>query len=419
MANFRYINTSFADDATSGVVRGHNKKVTIKLNPETHQYDPEGETYYFKYDVEKEKQGNMQKRFGSAFCSYLAHRFGGNFVEDVPGTAVVRGSSKEDYEIKLDGVFSRSYRNDYHIYNTFTLDSILRPREGENFEYNNKHRVFASVENSMIRLREYVKNKIAEVMSNPKTAPFSPYSKLEDLEADFAKIEEDLVSIVMLDYIFLNNDRHTENIEFSVVFDENGKYHLVVSPVFDNDRTFGLDKTEREIEDSLSSKAKRDIYVKFRADLKYVIREKDCSDEFAREMEFSSNYHGKVIADYIKSKCLGEDGKLDKEKLVNNNLYRLFENYRHIDIKQEFYDFLCEVAGVPKIDSSKLSGIEEKEFLSNFNRITGATIMPHHIQELIENFNIRRGLLNIAMHDNTISSEYANMDNKKTFYGMF
>ena len=398
MASFKYINTSFTGDDTSGVVRGHNKKVAIKLNPETYEPDPKGEIFYFKYDSEKEKHGNMQKRFGSAFCSYLAHKFGGNFVEDIPGTAIVRGSSKEDYSVKLDGVFSRSYRNDYHIDSTFTLDSVLKPREGEEFEYNNKHRVFASVENSMIRLKSFVKAKIAEGMSNLK------YSQLNDLEADFAKIEEDLVSIVMLDYMFLNNDRHTENIEFSIVRGENGKYHLVVSPVFDNDRTFGLDKTEKDIEESLSSRVKRGIYVDLSNDLKYVIREKDCSDEFAREMNFSSNYHCDVITEYIKKQCLTPTGKLDIVKLKENNLYKLIESYKDVDIKQEFYNFLCEVIGVPMFDIYQCSEVEEQEFLTNFNRIAESTINLNHIKELTENFNIRRGLLVNSMRNMVATS---------------
>ena len=129
MGKFRNIVTSLATTNTDMVVRGHNKKFLDTLNPKDFSFDPKGENYYFKYDVEKEKQGNMQKRHASAFCSYLADKFGGNYVFDVPGTVVMEGSSKEDYTIVLKGVFSKSYRDDYHIYQTFTLDSVLRPRE--------------------------------------------------------------------------------------------------------------------------------------------------------------------------------------------------------------------------------------------------------------------------------------------------
>ena len=307
------------------------------------------------------------------------------------------GSEKEEYSVRLDGVFSRSYKSDYRIHRTFTLDSVLRPQNGETFEYNNKHRVFNSVENAMRRLREYVEQKIADFKNDPKMSSYNPYLQLADLEGDLAKIEEDLVSIVMLDYLFLNNDRHTENIEFSVVIDKNHQYHIVVSPVFDNDRTFGLDKREDEIEECLQSSSKRMIYTDLRNDMKFVIRDKDCDDEFASYMNFSSNYHSDVIAEYIKKQCMGPNGQLDIKKLKANNLYKLYESYKDVDIRQEFYSFLCQVAGIPRVDISNFTKAEESEFLQNFNRITGSTITLNHVNEVAENFNIRRSLLTKSM----------------------
>ena len=55
MVSFGYIETNFINDNANAVIRGHNKKVKIKLDPETHKFDPNGEIYYFKYDAEKEK----------------------------------------------------------------------------------------------------------------------------------------------------------------------------------------------------------------------------------------------------------------------------------------------------------------------------------------------------------------------------
>jgi hypothetical protein len=393
MGKFSNIITNLKTSNTDMVVRGHNKKFLVTLNPHDFSYDKKGDAYYFKYDAEKERLGNMQKRLASSFCSYLTDKYGGNFVLDIPGLVIIEGGQKEDYTITLKGVFSKSYREDYHIYHTFTLDNVLKPRPDEEFEYNNKHRVFASVENSMERLKSYIQLQQNKAMVNPEKAPFSPYLSLNHLEEDFKKIEQDLVSVVMLDYLFLNNDRHTENIEFSIMFDENHEYHLVLSPIFDNDRTFGLDKTEKDILRDCENHRRREIYVNYTADMKYMIREKDCSDEFASEMNFSHNYHSDVIVEYIRRQCL-TNGVLDKEKLENNSIYRLYENYKNIDIRQEFYDFMSEVAGISKVNSKLMDMEDEQEFIDRFNYLTKSTLNSNHVRELTENFNIRQSNLN-------------------------
>lgn len=397
MGKYANVITNLITTNTDMVVRGHNKKFLVPLNPYDFSYDPQGESYYFKYDSEKERLGNMQKHFASSFCSYLTNKYGGNFVLDVPGMVIIEGAKKEDYMMTLKGVFSKSYREDYHIYNTFTLDSVLKPRADEGFEYNNKHRVFASVENSMNRLRSYIQLQQNMARINPEKAPFSPYLSLNHLEEDFKQIEEDLVSIVMLDYLFLNNDRHTENIEFSVMFDENHEYHLVVSPVFDNDRTFGLDKPEKDIIRDCNDHRRREIYVNYTADMKYVLREKDCSEEFATEMNYSQNYHSDVLAEYVRRQCVNSDGTINRWELENNKLYRLYQNYKHIDIRQDFFDFMAEVADISKVNTQRMDEEDVQDFIDRFNYMTKSTLTLNHVTELTENFNIRQTNLTRSM----------------------
>ena len=124
MSKLRFITANFTTRNTDMVIKGHNKKFTIPLNPDNFTYDKHGEVYYFKYDAKKEEAGNMQKRYASAFCSYLTERYGGNFVQDIPGEAIVRGSDKEDYHTTLKGIYSHSYRNDERIVTTLSASLI-------------------------------------------------------------------------------------------------------------------------------------------------------------------------------------------------------------------------------------------------------------------------------------------------------
>jgi len=388
MRSYRYVVKEIVDSDASFVARGHNKKF---------RFGNEGEITFFKYDAEKERKGNLQKRFASGFCSYLTDRYGGNFVYDVPGDVVFRESMKSSASTRLKGVFSDSYKNDYHIYDTFTLDEVLKPREDEEFEYNNKQRVFSSVENSLRRLKSYISERIAEAKGNSVTAPYNPYAHLNHLDEDFAKIEEDLVSIVMLDYLFLNNDRHTENVEFSIVFDNNHDYRLVVSPVFDNDRTFGLDCDAKTMATHNSSKFARGSYIDFVQDLKYVIRDLDCDDAFVKQMNFGNNYHSDVISNYIRGKCSDARGNLDPRALESNQLYRLYTNYRDIDIKQEFYNYLSEVAGIDAPIARNMTASQESEFISRFNKAIGATMTVEHVNEVVQQFAVRQNLLTQSM----------------------
>lgn len=383
MSNFRYMSEYFGLNATNHVSRGHNKKFIIKIN---------NDTYFFKYDAEKELKGNMQKRFASSFCSYLAKKFGGNFVEDVPGEAIVETVPKEHSTSKLKGVYSKSYKEDYHICQTFTLDEVLKPRDNENFQYDNKSRVFSSVENAMVRLKSYIEKRINS--EKDEKGLFSIYCNLNDLENDYEKIQDDLASIVFLDYLFLNNDRHTENIEFAVVFDDNNDYHLELSPIFDNDRSLGLDKSESQIVLHCNSKTDREIYVDYSADVKFTIRDKDCDNEFAASMNFSNNYHSDVIAGYVKQRCLDSENNIDIALLNNHPIYKLYQSYRDVNVKKEFFGFLSDVSGLPNIYSEDLSPEQEEVFIQKFNQVTDSTITRNHLIEVTQNFNIRQRLLN-------------------------
>lgn len=382
MSKFRYMSEYFSLTDTNHVARGHNKKFIINVN---------NDTYFFKYDAEKETKGNMQKRFASGFCSFLTNKYGGNFVDDIPGEAIVETVPKEHSLTTLKGVYSKSYKEDYHIGLTFTLDEVLKPREDEDFTYNNENRVFASVENSMSRLKSYI-----EMQKNKELdkAPFSLFHSLNNLEEDYLKIQNDLVEIVLLDYLFLNNDRHTENIEFTIKFDDSGDYHLVVSPVFDNDRSFGLDKDEKKIIEDCSSKILRDVYVDYGADIKYAIRNKDCEKEFASEMNFSNNYHADVIADYIRQNCLDENGLVDEIVVKEHPVYKLYNAYKDVNITSEFFEFLSEVADINNVYYKGISVEESQDFVDEFNKKTHSTLSVNHIKEVTQNFNIRQSLLN-------------------------
>ena len=374
----RYISTEFNDSDLGPVLRGHNKKVIITID---------NQAYYFKYDTEKEKLGNIQKPIASSFCSWLTRRYGGNFVVDIPGEAVVHTGGKENYDTHLKGVFSKSYRDDPNVIATFTLDQVLRPGENENFKYTNEERVFSSVQSSIIRLISFIGDK------NNQQHPLT--SKLKYLQEDMKQIEEDLVSIVTLDYLFLNNDRHTENIEFAIVVDPDGEYHLVVSPVFDNDRTLGLDKTESQILDSCSSQAKREIYVNYPSDLKYVILDDDINRETAMKRNFANNFNSDRIAEYVAKRSFDENGRIDREKLSQNPIYNLFENYKNLNIRQEFFQYLGELIGIDY--PLELTPEQEPEFLEQFNKITNSTLSMLHVQELSENFEIRQKCLTKSM----------------------
>lgn len=385
MSNFEYMSKSFSLTDTNHVARGHNKKFIIKIGKES---------YFFKYDAEKEIQGNMQKRFATCFCSFLTKKYGGNFVEDIPGEALVEVVPKEHSTTKLRGLYSKSYKEDYHIGITFTLDEVLKPRENEQFKYNNEQRVFSSVENAMNRLRSYIALQQEKDQNNE---PFSLYTNFKDLEADYEKIQNDLVAIVLLDYLFVNNDRHTENVEFSIIFDDNHDYHLVVSPVFDNDRTFGLDKDEKTIKEDCASPIKREIYTDYSADVKFVIRNKDCDTQFALDMNFANNYHSDIIADYIRNNCLDSNGQIDKSLLMNHPVYQLYQSYKDVDIKKEFYEFLSQVANLENPYTPDITIDQEQEFISKFNAKTDSTLSIYHIMELTQNFCSRQSKLNESM----------------------
>lgn len=387
MSDFTYMSKDVDPSKIVHVVKGHNKKFTIVID---------GRTYYVKYDSEKEIKGNMQKRFASSFCSFLAQKYGGNLVKDVPGEAIVETVSKEYTKTKLKCVFSQSYKDDYHIGITFTLDEVLKPRENENFLYNNEKRVFASVENTMTRLRSYIE---MQQKNDENKQPFSLFSNFKSLEEDYVKIQDDLVNIVLLDYLFLNNDRHTENIEFSIIFDDKGDYHLVVSPIFDNDRSFGLDKDEKTIIEDCSSKSKREAYVDYCADVKYTIRNKDCDNAFASEMNFANNYHSDVLADYIKNSCMDQNGEVDRQLMANHPVYQLYQSYKDVDIKKEFYEFLSNVAQIENVYSPDMSLEQEKRFVEEFNKKTDSTLSINHIMEVTQNFNNRQNNLNESVHN--------------------
>lgn len=397
MSNFEYMSRTFSLTDTNHVARGHNKKFTITIGKES---------YFFKYDAEKEILGNMQKRFASCFCSFLTEKYGGNFVIDIPGEAFVDVVPKEHSTTKLKGLYSRSYKEDYHIGITFTLDEVLKPRENEQFVYNNENRVFSSVENAMNRLRSYI---VLQQEKDKHRSDFSLYTNFKDLEADYEKIQNDLVGIVLLDYLFVNNDRHTENIEFSVIFDDNHDFHLVVSPVFDNDRTFGLDKDEKTIKEDCANPIKREIYTNYGADVKFVIRNKDCDTSFALEMSFANNYHSDVIADYIRNTCLNNNGEINRSLLMNNPVYQLYQSYKDIDIKKEFYEFLSQVASIENPYSPNITREQEEAFVSEFNNKTDSTLSIYHIMELTQNFNSRQSKLNESMQ-----SKLPQMDNTPT-----
>lgn len=399
----RYISTKIPDEETRGVFQGHNKKVLVRLD-ENYNPTPLGDTYYFKYDVEKELKGNMQKRFASGFCTFLTKKYGGNYVEDIPGEAELYATSKSNTSTMLRGVFSKSYKNDYHIYETFNLDDILKPRSEEKFKYDNESRVFASVERTMERLKTYLEEKIASEKDSDNK-DFSPYLCLDSLEKDLNIIREKLVGdVVMLDYLFLSNDRHTNNIEFSIVFHDDHTFHIELSPIYDNDRSFGLDKSEKAILDSCSSKHKRKAYTNIVADLKYVIRQRDADGATAQETLYSNDYYSDIISEYIHNECIDDDGNFDEDLLNQNYVYNLYKNYSNIDIRSEFYEFLSELIGRPNFYNAENSNAEEfniseeeTNFLEEFNELTSSSIRPCHVQELVENFTLRQNLLNKSM----------------------
>ena len=132
--------------------------------------------------------------------------------------------------------------------------------------------------------------------------------------------------------------------------------------------------------------------------MKYVIREKDCSDEFSNEMNFSHDYHSDIIAEYIRRQCL-TDGVLDRSKLENNRLYNMYQNYKNIDIKQEFFDFMSEVANLPLLNTNECDKWEEDRYINSFNHLTKSTLTQNHVRELTENFNIRQANLNRSMEE--------------------
>ena len=330
----RYVATEFEASDLGSVLRGHNKKGTITIGDQV---------YYFKYDTEKEKLGNMQKPIVSSFCSWLTRRHGGNFVVDVPGEAVVHTGGKESYNTHLKGVFSRSYRDDPNVIATFTLDQVLKPRENESFRYTNEERVFSSVQSSIIRLISFIGDK------NNQLHPL--FSKLKHLQEDMKHIEEDLVSIVTLDYLFLNNDRHTENIEFAI---EN-------KDMYSNELNNKTDRqmTAEEIVNEINKKKERFILEtdqeEWMAD-RFDEHPKAVIEEIIFEHDFEEE---RQLEDFTNAETEGRQQAFDKKA----ELMEICEELREVEFESaegQYVDNLIKEAEERLRDEKKKERTQEK-----------------------------------------------------------
>lgn len=236
----------------------------------------DGKKYLFKIPK------NDYSDFGEVFTSYLSYILGFKCVKSI----FSKNPFKHD---DRSGVLVENYVTKYvkeTVSFSWLIDTYKRRKEGA-----------LSVNEAMEICRDFSKDTGINLDKN---------------------LEQDLKEMALMDYLLLQIDRHSKNIEF-LIKEKKGVKTLSLAPMFDNGFCMFLTEDTKEIEKIYSSYSSKKIIP-----VESIIS--NIPPKFCLE-----NNSGE---DLIK--------EIVEELLQNKSLYRLYKNFKKVDLTSElnFINFL-------------------------------------------------------------------------------
>lgn len=276
--------------------------------------------------------------FGEVFVSELCKHFDIDCVDArfAEGTITINGKNNKQNTIQTKGCLIKSYLtpNVVESISLSTIDSVV----------------------NKINIKEYTPDNIYETVKKFSEGVY-------EIDED---VLQNLKNITLFDYLTVQADRHDENVEF-LIYDDGGKKHIRLAPMFDNGRCFNfmLKPDELMLQDELFITGETPFWFMDECLTKDDNSFADCTYGLARELE------------------------------RNKELKNLFENMKQLDMRKFIDDFVL-AHGV------SVSKISEQQIVETWNHRIKKIIRAvqrykqPQIKEKIEKFVAMKGRLNLA-----------------------
>ncbi len=355
------------------ITRGHNPKFVATIDDKK---------YYIKYNSEADDRDNVQKNIAEGFVSRVMKKIGVNCVNVELGD--IQYNDENDTKVTKKSCLVESYK-DKNVVASFTLLEVMRP-DDETTPFTNFDKVYCSVQKTLEKLPKYL-SKMSDIYShNNATDANNPFSRLI-IDTNLTK---DLINQCIVDYMFANDDRHEENVEFLIVKEDN-YYVLKVAPMFDNGKSLGLQVSESKAADMESADYKYNIFANI-CDYRYSI-------SYINQREtVTFNEQCSDISDHFQSIAYTDEDFCFND-LNNNANYHTYRRLKDMDINKELSEYLSLVGGIEN------GGNEvTQDLIDAFNSATGLTLTLAHAHAVVGTFGARKAALTHAMQD--IDAQY-------------